>query len=161
MRLGIDGIVEVLGVFTVDGHQRQAAQVEPLRGLARVDLFAVTLRFAHRLGRKFPRQVEARNGRFDGEFDGLLGIEASRDARLGIGTLPAVAGYRGDHPVAVACAAEIRRRHEAAQTHAAVRRSHERGPAMYFKRADEGLGGVFEDGLELFRSTARRARVPR
>ena len=35
MRLGIHRVVEVFGVFTVDGDQRQVAQIDALRGFGR------------------------------------------------------------------------------------------------------------------------------
>ncbi len=82
MRLGIDRVVEVLGVFAVDGHQRQVAQVDAPRRFRGIDLVAVGFRLAHRLGRELPRQIEARDGRFAGELDRLLRIEPLDDARL-------------------------------------------------------------------------------
>ena len=149
MRLGIHRVVKILGILAVDGHERQAAQVQPLRSLARINFLAVALRLAGRLGRKFARQIEARDGRFAGKLDGLFGVETSRDAGLGVGTLSAVAGNCGDDPVAVPSAAKIGRRNEATESNPPVGRGHEGGAPVNFESPDEGLGGMFEDGFQL------------
>ena len=116
---------------------------------AGIDGIAVGLRFAHGFGRKLARQIEARDGRLAGELDRLLGIEKLRDARLRIRALARVTRDGRDHPVAVLRAIEIAVRNHAAHADAPVRGGDERVAAVHFHRADESLGGVFEDLLEL------------
>ena len=122
---------------------------------------AIRFRFAHRLGRKFLRQVEARDGGFAGELDRLFGIEPLDDARLRRRALTRVTRHGRDDPVAVARAAQFFRRHEAAHADAPVGGGDERGAAVHFERADERLGRMFEDLLEPARIAAIAAALDR
>ena len=107
MRLGVHRVVEVLGVFAIDGDQRQFAQVDALRATRRIDCIAVALRFADGFGRKIAWQVEARDGRLAGELHRLLRIETLEDARLRRRTRARVTRDGGDDPVAMMRAAEL------------------------------------------------------
>jgi hypothetical protein len=112
-------------------------------------------------GREFLRQVEARDGRFARELDGLLGIEALHDARLRARALSCITGDGRDDPVAVARAADVVRRHEAAHADTPVGRGDECGSSVDFERADECLRGVLEDLLELAGIAAVAATLDR
>ena len=158
VRLAVDRVVEVLGVFAVDGDQRQVAQVHAPRRFRGVDFVAIGFRLADGLGREFTRQIEARDGGFAGELDRLLRIQTLDDARLGSRARSGVTRHRRDDPVAVARAGEFFRRHHATHADAPIRRRHERRAAMDFERSDECLGGVFEDSFEPARIAAIAAR---
>ncbi len=146
MRLGVHRVVEILGVFAIDRDQRQSAQVDAFRGFGRVHFAAIGLRFADRLGRKLLGQIEARDRRFAGQLHRLLGIETFEDPRLRRSrTRPGITGDGRDDPVAMARAAELVGRHEAAHADAPVGGGHEGGAAVNLERRDERLGGVLDD----------------
>jgi hypothetical protein len=156
MRFGVHRIVEVLGVVTVDGDQRQVADVDALRRDGGVHLAAVRFGLAHCLGRKLAGQIEARDGRFAGQLHRLLGIKAPGDSRLRIRPLARVTRHRRDDPVPMARARQIRRRNQAAHADTPVRRRDEGRASVDLHRAHEGLGAVLEDLLQ----PARVAPIP-
>ena len=79
---------------------------------------------------------------------GFSGSRRRVTRACGVRTGAGVTRDCGDHPVAMPRAAEIGRRHHATHADAAVRRRDKCGAAVHLQRADEGLGGVFEDFLQ-------------
>ena len=115
----------------------------------RIHFGSIGLGFANGFRRELARQIEPRHRGFDRQLDRLFRIQASRDPRLRRRTLPRVARDGSDHPVAMARAVDVVGWHQAAHADAAVRGRDERRAAVDLHRADESLGGVLENLLEL------------
>jgi hypothetical protein len=101
VRLAVHRVVEVLRVLAVDRDERQVAQVDSSGRFRGIHFGSIRLRFAYGFARELFRQIEARDGGFAGELDGLIRIETLHDARLRTRALPRVTRDGRDHPIAV------------------------------------------------------------
>ena len=65
-RFGINRVIEVLGVFAVDGHQRQIAQVLAAGTIRREHIGRKAVRGLNNLGRERLRQIMTENRKAGG-----------------------------------------------------------------------------------------------
>jgi hypothetical protein len=137
MRFGIQRVVKVLGIFAVDGDERQIAQVNPRFGLGRINALAEVLGFAQGFLRKLMRQIKARERRLGTQFHRTRRIKTLLNYGRCGRRRACIATDARDDPIAISRTGEIRRSHGTAQLQAPVGGAHPGRASLKLNRAQE------------------------